>query len=118
MAAVKRGLSVAAQFLPAATGSLYALVTAGASRGVITSAVMTANAAVNGVELYLVEAGGSVVAKNRILKKNFFADEEYTVPELIGQAVTTTGSVQGNDGGNGGATVNIFITVTEFTGDS
>ena len=77
-----------------------------------------ANASTTGVELYIVPSGGSASTTTRTTLKSFSANETYTAPELIGQSIETGGTIQGNDGGNGGTGVNFTLTVTEFTGDS
>ena len=118
--AVLRGQAIDGQFIANANSVIYDTTSLGngATRGVITSATMYATSAVAGVSLYIVPSGGSPDGSNQILNKDFAVGEEYSVPELIGQSVISSSSLQGNDGGNGGANVNIVITVTEFTGDS
>jgi len=114
---IKRGVSVDAQFVPNATGSLFAPAT-GITRAQITSVTMYANVATTNVELFILPSGGSASTTTRTTQKDFAANETYTAPELIGQSIETGGSLQGNDGGNGGTDVNIIITVTNFSGDS
>lgn len=115
--AINRGISIDAQFVPNATGTLYTPPT-GVTRAVVTSATMYANSTPSGVELFIVPSGGSASTTTQTTKKNFSLDETFTVPELIGQSIETGGTIRGNDGGGGGNNVNIILTVTEFTGDS
>ncbi len=114
---IRRGVSVDAQLLANATASLFTPDT-GIKRAVITSATMYSNIAIEGVELFIVPSGGSASDTTQITQKDFSLDETFTVPELIGQSIETGGSIQGNDGANGGAAVNIVLTITEFSGDS
>lgn len=115
--AVKRGISTDPQLVPNVTGTLYTMPTI-ANRAVITAVTMYANAATTGVELYIVPAGGSANTTTRQILRGFAVDETFTAPEIIGQSIETGGTIQGNDGGNGGTGVNFTLTVTEFTGDS
>jgi len=114
---IKRGVSVDAQLVPNATGTLFTPGT-GIKRAVITSATMYANVATLDVDLFIVPSGGSASTTTRITRKDFALDETFTVPELIGQSIETGGLLQGNDGASGGTQVNIVLTVTEFSGDS
>lgn len=114
---IKRGISIDAIFMPNATGVLYTPPT-GVTRGIINSVTLHANASVTSAELFIVPSGGSASTTNRSTRKNFAADETYTAPELIGQSIEAGGSLQGNDGGGGGAVLNVVITVTQFDGDS
>ncbi len=114
---IKRGVSVDAQFVPNTSGTLFT-PGLGISRAVITSVIMYANAAVTGLELFIVPSGGSTTTTNRTILKSFSLDETYTAPELIGQSIEIGGTLRGNDGSGGGTDVNIILTVTEFSGDS
>lgn len=115
--AIKRGISTDPQLLPNATAALYTMP-ATANRAVVTAVTMYANVSTTAAELYIVPSGGSASTTTRTTLKNFAANETYTAPELIGQSIETGGTIQGNDGGNGGTDINFIITVTEFTGDS
>ena len=115
--AVKAGVSSDGVLVPNATGTVYSLGT-GVTRAVVTSAVAYANSAVTAGEFYIVPNGGSASTSNRIVQKDFAANESYTLPELIGQSVESGGVIQANDGGGGGTILNFVITVTEFSGDS
>ena len=114
---IRRGVSVDAQLVPNATGSLYTPPT-GVTRAIINSVAMYANAAVTDAQLFILPNGGSVSTTTRTTNKNFAANETYTAPELIGQSIEAGGSIQGNDGAGGGTVLNIIITLTEFSGDS
>lgn len=117
MASIRRGISTDPQLVANATAALY-IMPATATRAVVTAVTMYANVATAGVELYIVPNGGSASTTNRTTLKSFSLNETFTAPELIGQSIETGGTIQGNDGGNGGTDVNFIITVTEFTGDS
>ena len=115
--AIIRGVSVDAQLLPNATGTLYTPPT-GVTRAIITAANMYANAATTGTELYILPSGGSASDTTKVKHKDFAADEDDAAPQIVGQSIESGGELQGNDGGNGGTGVNITLTLTEFTGDS
>ena len=115
--AIQRGIVVGAQFVPNANGTLLT-PGVGITRIEITAVVMYANVATSGVELFFVPNAGSPSTTNQFLSKDFALDEEFLLPEAIGQAIATGGTLQGNDGGNGGTDVNIRFTITEFSGDS
>ena len=114
---IKRGIEEAGQFMPNANQSLLD-PDASLTRVVITSVNMFANTATTNVELFIVPPSGSPAASNQILKRDFSLKESYSAPELIGKVILLGGSLTGNDGGNGGAKVNITITTTTFSGDS
>lgn len=115
--AIQRGIVVEAQFVPNANGALLT-PGVGITRIEITAAVMYANVATTGVELYFVPNAGSPSTTNRFLLKNFALDEDFLVVGALGEAIAAGGTLQGNDGGNGGTDVNIRFTITEFSGDS
>ena len=114
---IKRGVSIDAQLVANGTASLFTPGT-GITRAVITAVTMHANAATAGVEVYIVPSGGSASTTNRTTDKDFAAKEIHLAPELVGQSIETGGSIQANDGGNGGTGVNFILTITEFSGDS
>lgn len=117
MATIKRAISEDAQLVPNATGQLLTPA-AGITRIEITAVTMYANAATAGVELYLLPSGGSASTTTRVFLESFGLNESKLISELIGQSVEFGGSIQGNDGGNGGTGVNIIFTYTTFSGDS
>ena len=115
--AIKSGVAIDQQLIANATASLFAPDSA-LKRVVITSVTMYANAATDGVELYIIPSAGSASTTTRVLKKDFAVNERFTVPDLIGRSIEVGDTLQGNDGGNGGTGVNIGLTVTEYSGDS
>lgn len=114
---IKRGVPTPPILLPNATAAVYAVPT-GVTRVVITSVSMYANVATTGVEMFIDPNGGTATITTQTLKKNFALDETFLAPELIGKALLAGGTIQANDGGNGGTDVNFILTVTEFSGDS
>jgi hypothetical protein len=105
-----QGVGVGTQFIPNANGVIYTPPT---SRAVITSASVNVLAPVTGVEFYLVPNGGVAQPSNLIFTKDYGVGFS-SVPELIGRSIESGGSITANDGGNGGAAINISLTVTQF----
>jgi len=113
---IKRGRSTDAQLVANATAAVH--TQAANTRSVITSVSMTANAAVTGVQVFIVPSGGSASDTNLSFERDFAANETFTAPSMIGQGVEAGGTIQANDGSGSGTELNIIITRTEFSGDN
>ena len=113
---VKRGLTTAPQLVANATSIVFTQTAS--TRSVFSNITMYANAAVTGAELYLVPSGGTANTTTRLFKRDFAADETYTVPDAVGQGILAAGTLRANDGGGGGSLLNIIITRTEYDGES
>lgn len=112
---IKTGVALDPQLIANATASL--MLVPASERRLITDAKAFANANCTLVLFYF-PSGGSASDTTQVITRPLVADEEYVITELIGQGVETGGDIQGNDGANGGAAVNIRITYTEYKGTS
>ncbi len=116
--AIRSGVNVDGVTVPNATGSIFT-PGAGVVRSNVTAATFHNSSGGNiTLQVWLVPSGSIASNSNQIIDRQIASNESYTAPELVGQSVESGGSIQANDGGNGGTVVSYVSTVTDFTGSS
>lgn len=112
---IKSGVSVDAQFVPTATGTLITPAT-DVTRSRITAANFFCTTGAT-LQVFLVPNGGSAGNDNQVIETVMVAGSSFDALELIGQSIESGGVLQANDGAAGGAAINFTATITEYSGD-